>query len=94
MNLLRHPAAESILSEGLGWLDRSIDHDSRQRWRLRDLVSQLSDFLVWVWSKHEMKVRADAAGFAAYKRMLVLLAAEQDQPALALLRRITGSVSG
>lgn len=91
IHLLRNPAAEPILTLGLGWLDRSIDHDLKQRWRLRDLLTHLSDFLVWAWSHHEATVRADPAAFAAYKRILILLAAEQDQPALAHLHKVTGA---
>lgn len=91
IHLLRNPAAEPILTLGLGWLDRSIDHDLKQRWRLRDLLTHLSDFLVWAWSHHEATVRADAAAFAAYKRILILLAAEQDQPALAHLHKVAGA---
>ena len=91
VQLLRHPAAETIFADGLAWLDRSIDRDPKKRWHLRDLVPHLSDFLVWTWSKREAKLRAEPTAFIAYKNLLVLLAAEQDQAALALLTRVAGT---
>jgi hypothetical protein len=91
--LLRNPAAGSLFSDGIQWLDRSLDRDPKHRWRLRHLLRHLSDFVLWAWSNREANLRADADAFAAFKQILMLLAAELDQPALALLSRVTGSSS-
>src|SRR5690606_6396434 len=91
INFLRVPAALPLLTPGLVWLDRAFDRPPDQRWGFRELAPEIAEFLLWVWLQHEKKVRADMPSFAAFRRLLLRLCAEQDQTALALQAMLTDS---
>lgn len=91
INFLRLPAAIGLLGDGLCWLDQSLDGAPEKQWLFGNLASELSDFLQWAWSNHEKRIRADLPAFAAFRRLLMNLAAEQDQGALALLAGLSST---
>jgi hypothetical protein len=94
MNFLRLPATQPLLVFGLQWLDRAFDVPTDQRWGFRELASELADFLQWAWLQHEKEIRADAGAFAAFRRLLLRLCAEQEQTALALQAMLTSPPAG
>lgn len=94
MNFLRLAPTLPLLPSGLLWLDRAFDVPADQRWGFRELAPELADFLQWAWLHHENQIRADDRGFAAFRRLLLRLCAEQDQTALALQSLLTAPPAG
>ena len=93
LNFMRLPSAISLLTDGLRWVDQSLDVPADKRWGFEELAPELSNFLQWVWTTHERAIRADAEALAAFRRILVRLGAAQDQGALALLSRVSDGSS-
>lgn len=91
INFLRLLVASPLLPHGLQWLDRAYVESLNQHWDFHELAPELSSFLQWTWTNRECKVRANTETFAAFRRLLLRLAAEQDQVALALLAGISTS---
>lgn len=89
MNFLRLAPTLPLLPSGLVWLDRAFDVPAEKRWVFSELAPELADFLQWAWLHHETKIRSDGSAFAAFRRLLLRLCAEQDQTALALQALLT-----
>lgn len=90
LNFLRLPSAIALLPDGLLWVDQSLAVPVEQRWGFRELAPEVSSFLQWAWTHHEGTIRGHPEALAAFRRLLVLLGAEQDQVALVLLSRVSG----
>jgi len=89
INFLQAPAALPLLNAGLRWLDQAFDLPPDKRWGFRELAPGLSAFLQWAWTNHEQRIRGEPEAFAAFRQLLVRLAAEQEQSALALLTTLS-----
>jgi hypothetical protein len=89
INFLQAPAALPLLNAGLRWLDQAFDLPPDKRWGFRELAPGLSAFLQWAWTNHEQRIRGEPEAFAAFRQLLVRLAAEQEQSALALLSTLS-----
>jgi hypothetical protein len=87
---LERPAASPIRLRAIMWLERRLTADTGRAFDREDLGHAIASVLATTWQLDEARLRADAPAFAAFRRLLRVLADDQNELALDLLGRIGG----